>query len=177
MRNAGRATTRGLELEIMAAPMEGLRLTGSVGLLRGVYSEFIGEDGYTGETLDRAGQTFNSVPEFQSNLSVQYSMPVPSIGPDWLEGWFTTYLEWSYRSEVHYGPEEVRPTIQPGFNLLDARFSYDFMGDQAQLALWSKNLLNVANHSGGGSLVQLFGFVNRYYNAPRTFGAELSYRF
>ena len=177
VRNAGKATTRGIEIEMMTVPVDGLRLTGSIGLIRGVYSEFIGENGYTGETLNRAGQTFNSIPEFQSNLSLQYSLPVSMPGPAWLDGWFTAYLDWSYRSEVHYGPPEVQPTVQPGFHLLDARFSLDFLGDQAQVALWSKNLLNVANHAGGGSLVQLFGFVNRYYNPPRTFGAELSYRF
>jgi iron complex outermembrane receptor protein len=177
VRNAGKATTRGLELEVMAAPIEGLRIRGSVGLIRGVYSQFLGEDGYTGDAIDRAGETFNNIPEFQTNLSLQYSLPVQAFGPAWTEGWFTAYMDWSYRSEVHYGPSEVTPVVQPGFNLVDLRVSYDFMDDKAQLALWTKNLLDVDNHTGGGSLVQLFGFVSRYYNPPRTLGAELSYRF
>lgn len=67
--------------------------------------------------------------------------------------------------------------MQPGFSLVDIRSSYDFLGEQAQIALWIKNVLDAANHTGGGSLVQLFGFVSRYYDPPRTFGAEVSYRF
>ncbi|MFP6665527.1 MAG: TonB-dependent receptor [Deltaproteobacteria bacterium] len=177
VRNAGTATTRGLEFEVVAAPIDGLRIMGSVGLVRGVYTEFIGEDGYTGDAVDRSGQTFNNIPELQTNISLQYSLPVPAFGPAWTEGWFTSYMDWSYRSSVHYGPPEVEPGIQPGFSLVDIRFSYDFLGEQAQVALWTKNVLDVENHTGGGALVQLFGFVSRYYNPPRTFGAEVSYRF
>ncbi|MEO2169411.1 MAG: hypothetical protein ABGY42_15080 [bacterium] len=38
-------------------------------------------------------------------------------------------------------------------------------------------LRRIEGHVGGGSLVQFLGFVSRYYDPPRTFGAEVSYRF
>ncbi|MBM4267715.1 MAG: TonB-dependent receptor, partial [Deltaproteobacteria bacterium] len=62
-------------------------------------------------------------------------------------------------------------------NLLHARLSYDFWDDRAQVALWGKNLTDSVYFDNLYNYVQTIGTITRYYQTPRTFGAELSVRF
>ncbi len=176
--NAASATTKGVELELMALPVAGLQLDGSLGYLDARYDSFddaISE--LSDEEIDRSGETFNGVPKLQAHVGVQYSHPVRPPGPEWLDGWLTPRLDWSYQSALHYAGPEVGAAKQSGFNLLHARLSYDFGSDAAQVALWVKNLTDKTYAGDAFSIANLFGTVIRYYDPPRTFGVELSYRF
>src|SRR5262249_45618025 len=80
--NAAKATTRGLELEPQAAPTKPLRLSGSVGLLDATFDEFSGPSELNNAvTIDRAGQTFNDVPELTAQAAVEYAFPIDPDGP------------------------------------------------------------------------------------------------
>ncbi len=177
--NAAEATTRGAEFELLALPVSGLRLTGSVGLLHTRYDSFPNAiDDRNGQTIDRAGQTFRRAPELQTHVSAQYSFAISWPGPDWLQGWLTPRLDWYYQSFMHFEGIEVDATNQPGYNLLHGRLSYDFFDDRAQVALWAKNLTDMRYKTFGlTSVAASWGVSTPYYAAPRTFGGELSYRF
>ena len=73
------------------------------------------------------------------------------------------------------GPE-VPAATQRGYHLLHARLSYDFLDDQAQVALWARNLTDEIYGTDAIPVAPL-GFNSVLYSPPRTFGAELSYRF
>ena len=175
--NAASATNRGVELEVLALPFEGLQITGSVGYLDARYNEFDGISDRTGLAIDRAGQRLTDVPELQTFVSAQYSMPIAFEGPSWLQGWLTPRLEWFYSSSTLYAGPEIPEATQPGYNLLNARLSYDFADDHAQIALWSKNLTNQEYFTHVNPLASSFGTTVRYYAPPRLWGGELSYRF
>ena len=177
--NAAKATTRGAELELIALPTSGLQINGSVGLLHTEYDSFPNAvDDVTGETIDRAGQTFRASPELQTHLSAQYSFEVDVGGPSWLNGWLTPRLDWYYQSFMHFEGVEVDATNQGGYNLLHGWLSYDFLDDRAQVALWAKNLTDQRYlRFGLTSVVSSWGVGLPYMAAPRTFGGELSYRF
>ncbi len=175
--NAAEATNRGVEVELLAQPVDGLQITGSLGYLDARYDAFDGISDATGQPIDRAGQRLTDVPEFQSFVSVQYSMPVEIDGPPWLVGWLTPRLEWFYSSSTLYAGPEIPEATQPGYNLLNARLSYDFLDDRAQIALWGKNLTNQFYFTHVNPLVSSFGTAVRYYAPPRLWGGELSYRF
>ena len=66
---------------------------------------------------------------------------------------------------------------QPGYNVVNFRLSYDFNDDQSQIAFWSKNMADEAYFTNALAWPRLTGSVVRYYDAPRTFGVELSQRF
>ena len=51
------------------------------------------------------------------------------------------------------------------------------MDDRAQVALWAKNLLDEGYFTFAAPVISTFGIATRYYDPPRTFGGELSYRF
>ncbi len=175
--NAAKATTKGFELEAMALPVAGLQLRGSVGLTDATYDDFTGPSSFGDEPVDRAGQTFNGVPKWQTHLAVQYSLPVELADSDWLTGWVTPRVEWYYQSAVHWDFVELEQATQRGYNLLHARLSYDFLDDRAQVALWAKNLIDEDYFSSTLSIVNVAGTLTNFYSPPRTFGGELSYRF
>ena len=175
--NAAKATTRGLEFEVLALPLDGLQLTGALGLLDARYDEFIGISDLTGDPIDRSGQTFDDTPDTTVHLSAQYSLPIDFGQSNWMRGWVTPRIEWYYQAEMHVlGPELVE-SIQEGFSLLHARLSYDFHDDRAQVALWGKNLTNQVTFDTVANATSTLGNVIRYYRPPRTFGGEFSYRF
>ena len=176
--NAAKATTKGAELELVLRPVEGLQIRGTVGYVDATYDDFPDAvDDLTNQNTNRAGQTFNYVPKLNTFLSIQYSLPIDAGASPWMQGWLTPRVEWAYRSMVHMSGPEVQQAVQPGYNLLNARLSYAFLDDRAQVALWGRNLTDEEYVTFVAPLASLFGHVVRYYGAPRTFGAELSYRF
>jgi iron complex outermembrane receptor protein len=64
---------------------------------------------------------------------------------------------------------------QPAYDLLNARLAYEFMDGRAEVALWAKNLTDEGYFDFAFNLLPA-GTLTRYYQLPRTFGAELSYR-
>jgi len=176
--NAAKATTKGAELELLVLPTAGLRVNGSVGLLDTNFDAYPNAiDDVTGDTISRAGQTFRVSPKLQTHVSAQYSFEIAFDGPPWLQGWLTPRLDWYYQSFMHFEGVEVTDLNQGGYNLLHARLSYDFLDDRAQIALWSKNLTDQEYLEFGlASVVSSWGVGLPYYAAPRTFGAEISYR-
>ena len=176
--NAAAATTRGVEFEMLARPIDGLLITGNVGYLDATYDNFTGtQSGFDGSLVDRSGENFKGVPKFRSYIAAQYSTPVNLPGPAWLNGWVTPRVEWSYTSAINFVGPEVPEARQQGWNAINARLSYSFMGDNAEVALWARNLLNQRVVTWMSPIVNSFGVLGKYYGIDRTFGAELSYRF
>ena len=176
--NAAKATSKGVEVEVQARPAAGFLISGTLGYLDARYDRFPNAlSDLTGGVIDRSGQTFNNAPEWQTFLSAQYSFPATVGGPSWLDGWVTPRVEWAYRDGFHVLGPEVLPTVQSGYHLINARLSYDFLDDRAQIALWGKNLTDRSYIDDGLSLTSAFGSVQRWFRPPRTFGAELSYHF
>jgi iron complex outermembrane receptor protein len=169
--NAAKARSRGLEAEIQAIPIDGLQVTGNIGLLDAEYTEFVDAGGN-----DRSGNRFGE-PRFTSFLAAQYSFPLAGLGPEWLEGWITPRLQWSYTGGRYFGALNNQTAYQRGYNKLDARLSYDFLGDRAQLALWGTNITDEEYLAFAEDLVGVFGITTQGYAAPAAWGAEMSYRF
>jgi iron complex outermembrane receptor protein len=178
-RNAAEGTGRGFEAEFRAFPIPGLIANGSVGLLFTEYGSFADAvSDLDGQTIDRAGESFNNSPELQTNLGLMMILPVQKGVPDWLMGYLTPRVDWYYQSSVQFaGPELGPAATQAGYNLLHARLAYSFDSDRAQISLWGRNLTNETYFINAQPLVSTFGHVLRTYGPPRTWGAELSYRF
>lgn len=175
--NAAESTTKGLEIESVLLPFDGWLVQADLALLDATFDQFLAPSAIDGGAfVDRAGQRFPFVPEIQSHVAVQYSHPVSVGGPDWLDGWITPRVDWTYQGSVLYAGPELPEATQPGYNLLHARLSYDFMNDRAQVALWGQNLLDQEYFEQVTGSAQSFGTIARFYQPPRTVGVELSYR-
>ncbi|MDG2304405.1 MAG: TonB-dependent receptor [Candidatus Binatia bacterium] len=168
--NAAKARSKGLEAELQTVPIDGLQITGNIGVLDAKFTEFVDASGN-----DRSGNRFGE-PKFTSFLAVQYSLPV-TVGSTWLDGWLTPRLQWSYTGQRFFGALSNPSAFQRGYNKLDARLSYDFLDNSAQVALWGINLTNEEYLASAEDLVGVFGFSSQNYASPITFGGEMSYRF
>ncbi len=176
--NAAEATTKGIEVEVFTQPFDHFIVTGNFGYVDARYDDYPdAENQLDASLINRAGETFDYVPDYQSFLSAQYSLEVGIFDESYLNGWLTPRLEWAYRARFHTVPPEVLQGWQRGYNLLNARLSYDFMDDRAQVAIWAKNLLDVAYFNESFAYVTTFGGISRFYQPPLTFGGEISYRF
>ncbi len=183
--NAAKATTQGVEVELSAVPLAGLNLTGSFGWIDAHYDSFPTaadelrlcspqefNDGLCNR--DRSGESFDRVPRLEGSFSIQYALPVDS-GHDWLSGTLLPRVSWSYRDSYHLFSRQVRPLIQSGYHLLNARLGYEFFDERLGIALWAKNLTDEAYFNEGTPIQSSFGSVTRYFNWPRTFGIDLRY--
>ncbi|MFP6664528.1 MAG: TonB-dependent receptor [Deltaproteobacteria bacterium] len=177
--NAARATTRGIEFEFIALPIEGFRITGSMGLLDARYNNFPDAPSQlTGQPISRAGETFPHTPHLQTHLSMQYSIPLSLAGPVWMNGWITPRFDWSYRSSFHFEAPEIWASHQPAYHLLHLRLSYDFLDDTAQFALWGQNVTGTKYLQWAmPATASAWGSAMRFWGEPATWGAELSHRF
>ena len=176
--NAAKATTKGFEIEALAYPIDGLQITGNIGVTDATYDDFPNAvSDFSDASIDRSGETFNNVPEFTSFLAIQYSMEIDAGDAEVLQGWLTPRFEWYYQSEVHLLGPELADTVQSGYNLLNARLSYSFWDDRAQVALWGKNLADQTYLNWSTGTVSTFGFLVNFPGLPRTWGGELSYLF
>jgi iron complex outermembrane receptor protein len=176
--NAAKATIKGFELELLALPIDGLQINGSIAVNDTEYDSFPNAiSDFDDQEIDRAGESFNYVPKFTSFLGVQYSFPIEGGDSEILQGWLTPRFEWYYQSAIHLNGPEIEASNQSGYNLLNARLSYDFFDDRAQVALWSKNLADQEYIIYSTPTVSTFGTLVNFTGLPRTFGAEISYRF
>lgn len=152
-------------------------LQGDLALLDTRFDQFLAPSAIDASgVVDREGQRFPFVPEIQSHIAIQYSAPVDWDGPSWLQGWITPRIDWTYQGSVIYAGPELPQATQPGYNLLQARLSYDFLDDRAQVAVWGQNLLDEVYFQQVTGSAQSFGQIVRFYQPPRTIGVELSYR-
>ncbi len=177
--NAAEATTKGLEVELLTVPISGLQIAGNLGLLDARYDTFVGAlSTLDGDPIDKSGQKIEGIPSYQTFLSAQYSFPLALGQGAWLQGWLTPRVQWSYRGYTDTLGPELPQAAQRGRNDLGARLSYDFLDDRAQVALWGENLTDTRLASGDLTATSnSIGVLTRAYTIPRTFGAELSFRF
>ncbi len=176
--NASKATTKGFEIETLTRPMDGMQIQANVGYTDAVYDSFPDAlSDLTGDEIDRTGQNLKATPKLQTFVAAQYSFALEPGDGAWIDGWLTPRVEWAYQSAVNWLGPEVPQAKMPGWNALNARLSYDFFDDRAQVALFAKNLLDEEYFSNVTPVISTFGVATRYYEPPRTYGGELSYRF
>jgi len=176
--NAAGATVEGAELELNLIPTERLVVNGSVAWLDTSYDSFEGAPSAAEDArIDRTGQSFNNVPDFESSLSVAYTIDTPDLAWELLEGSLTPVLQYYYRSSVHYQGPELAHAIQPGYNLLHLWLSYAFNHGRTELSFWGRNLTDERYFQQNFPTANTLGVVVQYFEAPRAFGIELTQYF
>ena len=161
--NVGDAEVSGLEVEATWVVTENLTLSGFYAFQD---SEF-GDTNIPGTAFpDQSGQDLIRAPENKYNLNADYVMGLANGSELGLN------LSWRYTDDQR---GELEPwSIQPAFDLLDARISWTSGSGALELSLWSRNLGDEEYISHvyaiASSVVAVFG-------DPRMYGATLSYSF
>ncbi|UTP38201.1 TonB-dependent receptor [Phenylobacterium sp. LH3H17] len=163
--NVDSARNYGADIDASWRVTDGLTLTAGLGLLHTRLSEFS-----TAAGLVPAGNRLGNSPTVTFNGAARYEWEV-------MEG-----LRASLRAEARYSGSTFKeatnnPLIASDeYWLFNARFAIAPEASNWEVALWGRNLadkLHAANGIDGTSL----GFINKTYNAPRTYGVEVFRRF
>jgi len=200
--NAGKATVRGAELDLLWAPLEDLNLTAAYTYLDSKFDSVIAP---AGTTLDPA---VNPASPYQvgDNVRDLFALPyAPKNSFNFGANYTFLHLTGSELSfNVNYRWEDrifmtspAGPAVpgrylysRPPYGLADARITWAFDlkdNSKARVSLWSKNITDKAyrqyTNGLGGSFLPLPGQAAGYvyqtevWGEPRTFGINLVYEY
>lgn len=188
--NAGDSIIQGAEIEISAAPIEGLLLRGGLGLQFNQYDNFevLDEDATKAATEaarvglpddeareifirvyeDISDNKFPYMPEYNFNLMASYTREV-------IEGFDLTLAgDYSWQSRIYFDPLNTPELSQGPVGLFNLRATGYVGSTDTEIALWVKNVIDERYLTSGYSVG---AYVSRYYGRPRTFGFTLTQRF
>jgi iron complex outermembrane receptor protein len=154
--NAAEARIRGVEVELTAAPLQGLMLSAAYGHLSARYLD-VGK--VPNITLDSRLQR---IPSHSFTASADYRA---SIGPGQIE----LHADFSYRSKEQF-QIIASPFDQQGYGLVGARATYRSLDERWSLALFGINLTDERYRAAARGAVTIIGM-------PRQVGIELAHRF
>lgn len=169
--NAGRAETKGFELEVTAAPVHGLTLTGSIAYLDAKYKQYdtkiLGAGGVL-VPVSYAGNSLMNAPKWSTSAGVNWIVPVG-------KGSLTTNAQYSYTASKYTGYTNLPVERVGAVNLVNASMSWGPDEGGWKLGVYARNLFDEKYFNqklalaGIGTLASL--------GAPREFGATFSYGF
>jgi iron complex outermembrane receptor protein len=171
--NAASAKVKGIEGELLVEPINGLTLSVNAAWADSEFGNFVTTAQFGGPPVNVTGNRLALTPEFSGNLAAQYETPVGD------SGLFTIRFEHNWSSSFFFDPYNNPLTGQGAYGRSNARIAYGFeAGSLKGLEISAfvnniqdKDILNRADGSG------IFGGTRLSYERPRTFGAEMRYRF
>jgi len=173
--NAGKASIRGFELELMAQATDNLLLTFNYGYLDPEYKEFIDVDPFTGQSGDfKDVRDFPYAGENTASLGVEYTFG------EFAGGELSGRLDWSYQDDYvpYTNPTQNAVSQIEAYDLINARISLSDIpvGEDRslQVAAWVKNLTDEEYRV---NTIPFGLWATSYFGDPRTYGVDLSYHF
>lgn len=181
--NADQSTGYGFELDVAAAPFEGLFVTAGLSLNQTEINDpdltvvgggaegltFLDDEAEPGSNLRLIdGNALPHAPEWIANLTARYGL---GVGP----GEVFAFADLAWRSEVQFFLYETEEFRDDGKLEVGLRAGYgQTVGDfDVQGAVYVRNLLDDTSFTGGIDFNNRTGFINE----PRTWGVELQAAF
>ena len=167
--NAGKARIWGLEAELLAEPIPGLRLEASGGYLN--YNLYDNEGNVLLLEGDGCGGSrcySPRTPKFNGALGVQYSFASAM-------GSFTPRLDVQNTSKIYFTTNNQGE--QDALTLLNGRVTWASRSQQWEVALYGDNLTDEGYFNGKLNLVGFFGREQGNPGAPRTWGLSFKRSF
>lgn len=172
--------SKGIELDLNARPLEGLRLGGSIGLLDTEYTnDFIPNNPNTGRLFGKGNQ-FTRAPHFSGTIDAEYRVALGGVA-------LTLGSDWSYRTGQYFtvNAQETDPAAndyavsryqrQAGYALGNARIALSDPDGRLELQLFVRNLTDKKYK------ILTFGTQQgarlTTYGERRTYGAALTAKF
>ncbi len=173
--NAGKATIRGFELELLARPLEDLLVSANFGYLDPQYDEFIEVDPFTGLTADfKNDRDFPYAGEYTASVGLEYSIGAFNWGA------LSARLDWSYQDDYvpYVNPTQNSASQIESYQLLNARLTLSEVpvgeGKTLRLAAWGKN---ITDEDYRVSTIPFGLWATSYFGEPRTYGVDLTFEF
>lgn len=174
--NAGRAKFKGIELEIMAAPVTGLVLEGSVGYTDPKYTEYQFVPSAGAAPINVADEArFQYQTKITTHVAAQYTFPETSFGIP------SVRVEYNHTGRRYFLPlDRLAPfnvvSRDPGFDDVQAQILLSKIpigGLTGELSVYGRNLLDDDKHRTAAIDFGALGFAEAQYAMPRSFGVSL----
>lgn len=162
--NAGKVTSKGVEAEFQAAPVEGLLLTASGAYTRARFDRFANGGGLG---VDYDGHDLPFAPRVKYFLAADYRLP---IGP----GELLLHADYAHTASQYTSSSNSPQTRLDAYGLLGARIAYE-MENGVELSVDGQNLTDSQNLRSRDT--SFLGAERGRYEMPRTFGARLRVKF
>lgn len=179
LENAGGSQILGAELELWARVTERLTLQAAVGVLETEYTELSLANTQTiadqEDRVDLSGNELISAPKLNVSFSADYDLLITEYGYLSVNAnanfqddqWFSAYND-------QFGYENIR---QEAYWLYNGRLSWYSNDGSYSVSVWGKNLLDEEYDSYAINLQAGFGFDYYLPGQPRTYGAEVQFKF
>lgn len=164
--NAPAAKVSGIELELLARPIDPLLISIGASVLDSeLTATFIGGNG-----ADLRGNELGYAPHFTSNGSATYTFDLPSSAA------LAFAADYSYQARSYTDTRNL-PNLRTGDGLIaGARVSYLSSDGHWEASLWGRNLTDQRYISYVADLGD-FGFNRVKYSEPRTFGVSFRLKY
>lgn len=167
--NAGKARSKGVEIEFLARPVRGLEIGGTYAYLDAKYTRFTGTPSITG-TGDFTGNRMRLAPKHQFSAFSKYTFDLGN------SGLVSARVDYRYQSLSFFDPNNNNITTIPGYDIWDGRLAWNSVDGRWEVAAWVKNIGNekyrthVFSQRGSRIAFAIFG-------APRTEGMTITYNY
>lgn len=170
LRNAALGKGKGLELELVALPLDNLRIAANLGLLSAKYNDFSALQA-DGSVEDYSGNRFARAPETTLGIDLQYRHPLP-IG-----GHLVVGTDWAYQSRIYYNSIDQSDPYQQqaAYTLGNARLGYVSADEKTEVTGYIRNLTNKSYETI--TVVPANGAYRTTLGNPQTYGISLLVKF
>jgi iron complex outermembrane receptor protein len=160
-RNAGKLTSKGIELEMSSTPVKGLQADYNFGYTDATYKTL--KLSQNGSTVDLDGKRQVFTPDVTSMLALQYGFDLGSK-----QQWrFVVRGEWLYTGKQYF--DLSNNISQDGYSLFNTRLGVSFK--KVELMFWGRNLADKKY------IAYAYDFGAVHLGNPKTYGATLLIRF
>ncbi len=165
--NASDAKIKGFELELLARPVQGLDIGGTLNHLDATYKNFPAAP-ITGGTFDATGKRLNSAPKWSYTAFAQYSFDLGDAGSVYVRG------EYGWKSRQFFTVVNDNIQTTPSYDIINASIGYTSPDDRWQVIVYGRNLGNEQY------LISTGGFTavpSGTPGDPRSYGLRLSFTY
>ncbi|WP_221792756.1 TonB-dependent receptor [Aquisediminimonas sediminicola] len=164
--NAGKAKTKGFELEVTALPVEGLTLSGSIAYLDAKYKKYnttvLDGDG-NDVTASFAGNTLMNAPKWNAAASINYVVPVAG-------GKAAFFLQDTYTSSKFTNYTNLPQEKIGKINLVNGNISWSPEDERWSVGVYGRNLFDKKYFGQIGWFAPSFGIASM--GAPQEYGVD-----
>jgi len=173
--NAGDARIRGFELEMVAAPVDGLTINGAVGYIDAQYTSVSagaaavgGANGFQAGTL--VGETLPKTPKWKVNLSPRYEAKLGNGAS------LVMLADWTYTSSAWNDTQRTLLLKRVSTDIVNASISYREPDGKWSVTAGGTNLTDKRFLTSGGSNIAA-GAIFGTYNRPREWYLRFGFDF
>ncbi|WP_286829079.1 MULTISPECIES: TonB-dependent receptor [Kordiimonas] len=166
--NAGKQSTKGLEIDATWVPIEDLEFRFAGTFLDPVFDSFPGAAGPNGTVVDLSGEKPAGIHETSLSFAATYFFELGDSMTGYVRG------DWQYESET-----QVVDNVDGVFrqvSLFNASAGLEWENGLS-LSVWGRNLFNDEFYLSAFPGVIQPGTVNGYANPPRMYGVSVGYKF